>query len=225
VVEVWPGSPADLAGIRVGDEIERIDGREPTGAQDAREAVRAAGDGGVVFLLKRAEERLEVSVTGAGLEGVGDGTQKYVGVGLLEAGIVSYPWYLAPVKGAETTVFYVASTLAAFGDLIGDLWRRQGVSVELSGPVGIAAMTGEVAELGWVYLLQFTALLSVNLAMLNALPFPALDGGRMVFVVLEVLRGGRRARAVEAWVHSIGFAVLMGLVILVTYRDVIKLFE
>ena len=87
-------------------------------------------------------------------------------------------------------------------------------------------MTGEVAALGFVYLLQFTAVLSINLAIINILPFPALDGGRVLFLVIEKLRGGKPvSEKVEGVVHNVGFALLIALVLLVTYKDVVGLFS
>jgi regulator of sigma E protease len=83
-------------------------------------------------------------------------------------------------------------------------------------------MTGEVAKLGFVYVLQFAAILSVNLAVINILPFPALDGGRLLFLFIEAVRRRAVDEKTEAVVHNIGFALLMALVVLVTYRDFVK---
>ena len=84
-------------------------------------------------------------------------------------------------------------------------------------------MTGQVADLGWRYLLQFAALLSLNLAWLNILPFPALDGGRLLFVIIEKIRGKVNNQKIEAIAHQIGFGLLMLLVLAITYRDLVKL--
>ena len=97
--------------------------------------------------------------------------------------------------------------------------------MELSGPVGIAVMTGQVAALGISYLLQFAAILSINLAIINILPFPALDGGRILFVIIEKLRRGKPVnQKIETIVHNLGFIFLMSLVVLVTYQDIVKFF-
>jgi regulator of sigma E protease len=98
----------------------------------------------------------------------------------------------------------------------------QTVSVDLSGPVGIAVLTGQVARMGFIYLLQFTAMLSVNLAVINFLPFPALDGGRILFLIIEKIRRKPVSQKIENLVHNIGFAMLMVLILLVTYRDIAK---
>ena len=104
-------------------------------------------------------------------------------------------------------------------------WIKGGASPEFSGPIGIAQATGEVVEeAGWKVLLDFAALLSVNLAVINILPLPMLDGGRIVFVLLEVLRGGRRvAPQKEAIVHLVGLVALLTLVVVISYFDIARI--
>jgi len=97
------------------------------------------------------------------------------------------------------------------------------ISPELAGPIGIAQATGQVAQMGLPFLLQFTAFLSVNLALINLLPFPGLDGGRLAFVLLEALRGGRKVDPQkEGLVHLIGMFILIGLVLVVSYFDILR---
>ncbi len=104
-------------------------------------------------------------------------------------------------------------------------WIKGGSSAPISGPVGIAQATGEIVdEAGWKSLIDIAALLSINLAVLNILPLPMLDGGRMAFIVIEVLRRGRRiAPAKEALVHLVGFGALMIMVLALTYFDVARI--
>ena len=95
----------------------------------------------------------------------------------------------------------------------------------LSGPIGIANTTGDIVErAGWRPLIELAALLSLSLGVFNALPIPALDGGRMFFVVVEMLRGGRRiSPQKEGFVHFVGFAVLLGGMVVITYFDILRL--
>ena len=96
--------------------------------------------------------------------------------------------------------------------------------VEVAGPVGIAQLTGEVAKAGISPLLEFAGFISINLAIINILPLPALDGGRIVFVLLEWVRRGKRVSPkTEGLVHFIGFAMLMALILLITYQDIIRI--
>jgi regulator of sigma E protease len=223
VTQVLSESPAEIAGIHPGDEVVSVDQHVFPDATALRAYIQQESGEGVDILIRRGGEEISFLLTGA-FQPETDG-RMLIGVGLLDTGIVSYPWYVAPLKGIQATATYTAATVQAFGDLIGDLLHRAPPAVELSGPVGIAVMTGEVAQLGFAYLLQFTALLSINLAIINVFPLPALDGGRVLFLMLEKFRGAPICSRVEGMVHSIGFAVLMGLVLFVTYRDVLKLFE
>ena len=102
---------------------------------------------------------------------------------------------------------------------------KGGSGPDVAGPVGIAQATGEVVEqAGWQTLLDFAAILSINLAIINILPLPMLDGGRIAFVLLEIARRGRRiAPEKEALVHFIGLALIITLAVVITYFDVIRI--
>jgi regulator of sigma E protease len=145
-----------------------------------------------------------------------------VGIALSETGIVRYPWYLAIWQGFKMTFILIWAIITAFYELIKGLIYGHGVSADLAGPVGIATITGEVARMGFVYLMQFTALLSINLAVINFFPFPALDGGRFLFLIIEKIKRAPVKRELENLIHNIGFALLMILVLVVTFRDVAK---
>ena len=112
--------------------------------------------------------------------------------------------------------------VVAFYDLFKNLIMGRGVSVDVSGPVGIAVISGQVAQLGFMYILQFMALLSINLAIINILPFPALDGGRLLFLIIEKIRRKPVDQKVEAIIHNVGFSLLMLLILFITFRDVVK---
>lgn len=103
-------------------------------------------------------------------------------------------------------------------------WASGGPDPGLSGPVGIARITGEVAQVGLSPLLQLTAIISISLGIVNLLPIPALDGGRLMFVVIEFLRGGKPiSPRREGMAHLIGFLVLIGLIVVVSYFDIVRL--
>jgi regulator of sigma E protease len=103
-------------------------------------------------------------------------------------------------------------------------WFIGAAAPQLTGPVGIAQLTGEAAKAGISPLLEFTGFVSINLAIINLLPLPALDGGRIAFVLLEWVRRGKRVSPkTEGLVHLIGFAMLMALILLITYQDIIRI--
>jgi regulator of sigma E protease len=109
-------------------------------------------------------------------------------------------------------------------DVIGQLFTGGVSAKELMGPVGIVGAVGDSAEHGFVYVAQLTALISLNLAIVNMLPFPALDGGRLLMLVIRKITGKTISDEVEGKIHLVGFALLMGLMLYVTYQDVLRLF-
>ena len=107
-------------------------------------------------------------------------------------------------------------------------WARGGPDPGITGPVGIAQVTGEIAEeipnIGFSPLFEFVALLSISLGIVNLLPIPALDGGRLLFVVIEWVRRGKRISPQrEGLVHMVGFAILIGFIVAMSYRDVVRI--
>ncbi len=94
----------------------------------------------------------------------------------------------------------------------------------VSGVVGIVGAVGDATELGFIYLLYFTAFISINLAVINLVPFPALDGGRLLFLLIEVVKGSRIKPQVANIFNFVGFMVLILLMLFVTYKDIMKLF-
>ena len=216
VTDVLPDSPASKAGIAYGDSIASVNGAPVVAVTALQETLRNAS-GEVALTLTRGSTSREVRVTPVLLEKVG---KLSIGVGLLETGVVSYPFWYAPVRGAQITAMNTLAVFEAFGGLIAGLVTGKGVSADVAGPVGIAVATGEVARLGFIYLLQFTALLSINLAVINILPLPALDGGRVLFLIIEKIRRKPVDRKIEGIVHQIGFGLLLLLALFVTVQDV-----
>ncbi|NBS41312.1 RIP metalloprotease RseP [bacterium] len=221
VVTVANDSPAARAGVTAGDELVSMDGAVFDTAELARDYIRANGDVGIVTVVKKQDDAF-VTVTLTSEDLTGAAGVHGVGLGLVKTGLVSFSFFPAIGHGFTAATSYTVEVVRSFADLIKNLVVTQSVSVDLSGPVGIAVMTGQAADLGIVYLLQFAALLSVNLAVVNVLPFPALDGGRILFLLIEAIRRKPANHQVEAIVHNVGFALLMTLVLLVTYRDFVK---
>ncbi len=219
VMQVVDGSPAAVAGIVAGDEIVSVDGQVFVSDAQAREYMAQHSSEGIQLVVQKSDGTYSTSaLTSEYLESV-DTTG--VGLAFVTTGLVSYPFFQAIGQGVWTTIQLTGEVVAAFYGLIRDLIITQHVGVDLSGPVGIAVMTGQVAAMGFVYLLQFTAILSINLAIINIFPFPALDGGRVLFLFLEKLRGRPVNQRVEIAAHNLGFMLLMVLVVLVTYKDLV----
>ena len=116
------------------------------------------------------------------------------------------------------------ATVNGYYMLIKTLVTEGRLLAEVSGPIGIARLTGQAAQVGIPYLIQFIAMISVNLAVLNAVPFPALDGGRAFLLVIEKLRGAPLSRTIEGTINAVGFLALIALMIFITVKDVVRFF-
>lgn len=217
IVEVIKSSPAESAGLQIGDTILSIDNQQFASFSELQKYVGSKTGQQLDYKIKRGRDALNEKITPMVIKETGQGG---IGVAISETGVVSYPWYLAIWQGLITTVSLVWAIISAFYALIKGLIFGQGVSADLAGPVGIAAITGQVARMGFIYLMQFTALLSINLAVINFFPFPALDGGRILFLIIEKIKGAPVKKEIEGAIHNVGFALLMVLVLLVTLKDV-----
>lgn len=216
IVQVLPDSPAADAGLQAGDRIVAIDGVQASNVDETISVLGNAQMNALQIEYLRGDVENTVTVTPVILEELG---KSGVGVGLTETATLSYPWYSAWWYGAKRTVLILWLILQAFGGMIANIFTKGSLPSDVAGPIGIAVITGEVARLGITHLVQFAALLSLNLAIINILPLPALDGGRLALIVLERLRGKKMKVFVEQWIHILGFAFLIVLMIAVTARD------
>ena len=93
----------------------------------------------------------------------------------------------------------------------------------MTGPIGLIGVVGDAANLGFIYLLSFTALISINLVVINLIPFPALDGGQLLFLLIEKIKGSKIKPKIASWVNTIGIGLLIILMFVISYHDIIKL--
>lgn len=217
-VNILPSSAAAEADIRLGDHLIRVDGREITDVEQAQAVIKEEAEktAQLQVEIRRKEELKTVQVTPKTIESLG---RKGIGVAMADTGKISFPWYRAVPEGITLTARYTWMIVVGFFDLVRNIIVGKSVGADVSGPVGIAVMTGKIAEQGVWPLLSFAALLSLNLAVINFLPIPALDGGRFLFLAIEAIRRRKASLKLEAAIHRIGFLFLIGLVLLVTLRD------
>ena len=219
ITEVMPKSAADVAGLKPGDRLVSVDSQVVANMSAARDSLaeRAKSEEQLTLGIKRGDTSLMVKAKPLYVAELG---RAGLGVGLADVGTVRFVWYRALVQGFAVTAQYTKLVVYGFGGLLRDLFVNHKVTEGLSGPVGIAVMTGQVAQRGFWPVLEFMALLSLNLAVINFLPVPALDGGRAIFIFVEALRRKRADPKFEAIIHQIGFLVLIVLILLITVRDV-----
>lgn len=147
------------------------------------------------------------------------------GLSVAQKSIVRVPWYKAPYVALRETTEIFKETFDFLGSFFKQLFSKGQVSNEVGGVVSIYVYTGLALKAGAMVLLQFIALLSINLALINILPFPALDGGRLVFIIAEKIAGKKVVKEkVENIIHTVGYMLLILLAIAVTYKDIVKLF-
>lgn len=221
IQSVEKDSPAEKAGIMFGDKITRVDGQAIATSKQLIEYISSHGNTPVTVHLVRGSNELDVLVTPVLLD---KDTAPRLGVGIADAGIIRYTWYIALYKGFVAAGFGLVTIFVSFYYLIVNLITGHGLSFDIAGPVGIAQIVGQSAELGFYYLLNVVAMLSLSLAAINILPIPALDGGRILFIVIEKIKGRPVSMKYEQLAHTIGFVLLMLLVVVVTWRDIAKLF-
>ena len=235
---------APAQGLQAGDVVMEVNGREVRNLSELIGSTRRYIGETQTWVIARANSTLEAEVyarwrppEGQGPTGIRvsppttcadiDDEGNPVGCRLLYAFSenVSYPPWEAVPRGWQAMIDAVVITKNEIQVRVGG---SSGVAPDqplLSGPVGIAGVTGDIIEqAGWRSLIELAALLSLSLGVFNALPIPALDGGRMFFVFVEVLRGGRRiSPEKEGFVHLVGFVVLLGGMAVITYFDILRL--
>jgi regulator of sigma E protease len=219
IIEVLADSPADERGIKMGDILIAIDDQEFKNISEIQQYVDQHQSQNINLTLQRGQDKINQDIVPIKND---DQTSAKIGVSLSETGIVSYPWYRAILLGITTTISLLWYIVVALFTIIKNLILGAGVPEGVAGPIGVAVWTGQLVDLGWMYVLNFIAILSLNLAIINFLPFPALDGGRVLFLVIEKLRGKPVDQRIENLIHSIGFILLILLMVLITYSDVVK---
>lgn len=215
IQQVQSGSPAAAAGIQVNEVVLRANG-VPLSSQTQFEQIINASLGKALTLTVspsgNVTQTQQIVVTPRVQVQTGQG---HVGIAYMPRVVpVRSSIWKAPIVGVQQT----ASFIGAFFDGIRQMFGAAGV--QLSGPVGITKLTGEAAHAGPGPLIELTALLSINLAIINMLPFPALDGGRLAVVALERVRGRRLDPRVEGTIHFVGFMLLITLMLVISFHDV-----
>ncbi|MFA5021993.1 MAG: site-2 protease family protein [Patescibacteria group bacterium] len=219
VLDVLADSPAKKADIQVGDIIVLVDSQNFAKIESLQGYFDSKIGTEVTLKIQRDQEILDKKVTPYVLSQTNRGG---MGVALAQTGFVSYPWYISWWYGLKETFTMVWGVIYGFYLIIKNLIISRHLIGDVYGPVGIATLVGDAARSGFLYVLQFTAVLSVIIAVINFLPFPALDGGRVFFLLIEAIRKKPINQRFEAAMHNLGFALLMILVVIVTFRDIAR---
>lgn len=227
VINVFSESPAQKAGLKPGDQILGVrtgaDKIESTELDPETMGKFIAGHPEELTLdFKRGSSPTQTIAITA-VSGIAK-DQVAIGISMDMIGVMRLNPASALFEGAKVTVRLSGAIAGGIYSFLRDTFSGQAHWSQVGGPVAIAGYVGDARALGIVYLLQFTALISINLALLNLIPFPALDGGRMLFVIIEAIRRKSINPKIANTTNAIGFAVLLALMVVVTYKDVLKLF-
>jgi regulator of sigma E protease len=223
VGQVQPNSAAERGGIKPGDTIAQIDGKKIERFEDVQQAVRLNDGAAMTIVVKRDGQDVALSVTPQqteltdrfgnvhhlGLLGIGRS-----GVDYVRRNPASAVWW-----AAQETWNLSTGTLTAVWQMI--IGAR--TTDELGGPLRIAQMSGEVAQGGIVLLIQFMAVLSVNLGLINLFPIPVLDGGHLLFYAAEAIRGRPLSQRAQEYGFRIGLALVLTLMVFVTWKDLVHI--
>ncbi len=230
ITSVSKNAPADKAGLLPGDKIYAITSTALS-ARITESVTDLTPDNVRKFIAERPNQELTIEilrndspltlrVTPAENESL---KRAVIGITMDLIGTLRLNPVLALIRGAQMTWDVVVGTVVGLWTLVHGIFVGSGGFSEVSGPVGIVRIVGDAARFGFVYLLGLTAVISVNLAVLNLLPFPALDGGRLFFLLIEKIKGSPIKPKVANTVNMIGFYALILLMLVVTYHDVVKL--
>jgi regulator of sigma E protease len=212
---IVPGQPADKAGLKADDVILKIDNQSFSQISDIQNYVLNHEGKSITFDIQRGRQNLNIPVTPKLNPGPNQGP---TGIELSLVGNLKFKWYYAVWEGAKSTVI-------AIGQITGGLYQLFTGKLGLAGvggPVKIAQLVGVARQYGFMALLNLTIMLSLSLAVLNILPFPALDGGRVLFLIIEKVRRKRNNQKVEQIVNTAGFIFLILLMAAVTVHDIIR---
>lgn len=231
VTEVKEGSPAQLAGLKRGDILVGISGQEVVGTRTMQEVTKQfAGKGINLELYHQIPINLKkIYAIPRANPPEGEGP---MGIAIADVLEISYPTIQQKItSGFFLTYDLGVYTIKVLGKLVSDSFAEKTASPvvsNLSGPVGIFNITQSFLVVGgleaFYNIVQLMAMMTINLAIFNVLPFPALDGGRLLFVVIEAITGKKVKPKWERYIHQTGMAILLALMLLVTFNDIVRVF-
>lgn len=220
ITTVLPDSPAAAAGLKAGDVIASF----PT-VEEVQKFIAGQEGREVVLNYTRGNDKIIRSVALTPIKGIGSESDKVaIGVALDMVGQAKAPWPANLGSGFKLTVDLTKASLVGLWQVFkGSLFEGQSLVAGVVGPVGLASLVGDARSIGFSYLLFFMAFISINLAIFNLIPFPALDGGRLLFLVIEAVKGSRLPAKAANAVNLIGFSLLILFILIVTFHDITRL--
>lgn len=226
ITGITPNSPAAEAELKAGDVLTQVSFGPTVLADDSltvesvQEIITESNGAPIEIQYARGEET--VSKTLQSSDDVIEG-RHVIGISMDKAGTLTLPIHLALWEGGKLTLFLIKAVAVGLYDFIASAFVGEADFASVSGPVGIVGLVGDATRLGFTYLLMFTAVISINLGVINLVPFPALDGGRLLFVLIESVRRKAIDPRIANTINGIGFLLLLLLMFVITYKDIAKI--
>ena len=237
VSSVVPGTPAEAAGLESGDVIAAVNGENVydslaliTYVEEHGEEVLAysvaRGGQRLFFEIQPEEGKIGVFLSELMLYGAEQDVSLYntnLFSSVVKINDEQYPWYTAIYESFGEGFRLSKITGKMFIEMVVTILRSGEVPDTVAGPVGIASLTHVFIQEGFISMLRFVAILSLSLAVINILPFPALDGGRLLFILIEFVIGRRVNQKWESYIHALGYILILLLIFIITYSDIARL--
>lgn len=220
VHEIIPDSPLSNTDMKAGDIVTRINGESVPSTFELPDEIQPGEMVQLEVLSDGATQNIFVAPTDDGRLGFTVSNAPYI----VYIQNLKYPVHIAALESVKEVGRLSYLTLDMLGNVVTSLFVKFAVPDGVAGPVGIAKLTHHFTQQGIIALMQFAALLSISLGVINIMPFPALDGGRLLFIVFELILRKRPSPKWESVIHAVGFGLLMLLIIIITWNDVVNLF-
>lgn len=226
VASVVPGSPAEGAGIQPGDLIVAIDGRKTVSFEDVWQDIGTRPNETVILSVERGEQVHNVRMTTAVLRNFDELANDTIEIGHIGVGVENTDatfHTMGPVEAVGEGFRQTGRWIGNIGGFLGRIFTGKDSASQLGGPIAIGQMSGQFARAGFLPFLRFMAIISVNLAVLNLLPIPVLDGGHLLFLTVEAVRGREISLEQRMRLTQVGMLFVLGLMVVAIANDIIRL--
>ena len=226
ISSVVSASPAELSGLKPGDIVTEITTSKPIvdpTPDDIKNVVAGSKGNPILLQIDRAGKIIPLNITPV-KNIVGERKDFAIGIEMVLISVKKLSLVNSVTQGFQTTITSFKDTAVGIYSFLFKAFQAKADLGQVSGPVGIISIVGDASRFGFGYLLSFAAVISLNLAVINLIPFPALDGGRIVIVCIEAIRRKAiKARTIN-WINGLGFLILIIFMVVITYSDLRRIF-